>query len=107
MAKCACTLGGGCGIIMSAERRMCALIRYRCGIDVMSMLNDAGWSSYRIRQERVIGERSIQKIRDRQLPSWNELDKLCSLLHCHPVDLLEYIPDAPQEPHKAIRSQSD
>ena len=71
------------------------MIRYRKSIDVGSMLTDAGWTSYRIRNEHVLGERAMQKIRDGKLPSWNELDKLCSLLHCHPCDLLEYVPETP------------
>lgn len=73
------------------------MIRYRSNVDVLAMLNAAGYSSYRMRQERILGERVIQKIRERKLPSWQELDKLCGLLRCHPVDLLEYIPETPRD----------
>lgn len=73
------------------------MIRYRSNVDVLAMLNAAGYSSYRMRQERILGERVIQKIRERKLPSWQELDKLCGLLRCHPVDLLEYIPDTSRD----------
>lgn len=69
------------------------MIRYRTGVDVLAMLSEAGWSSYRMRKERVMGERALQKIREGKLPSWAELDKLCALLRCHPVDLLEYVQD--------------
>lgn len=69
------------------------MIRYLNGVNVLAMLGDAGYSSYRLRQDRIMGERAIQKIRDRELPSWRELDILCGLLHCHPCDLLEYVPE--------------
>lgn len=69
------------------------MIRYRQGIDVVRMLSDAGYNSGTIRREKIMGEKSLQKIREGKLPSWNELNKLCNLLHVHPVDLLEYIPD--------------
>lgn len=69
------------------------MIRYRQGIDVISMLSQAGYNSGVIRREKIMSEKALQKIRDKKLPSWNELDKLCRLLRVHPVDLLEYIPD--------------
>lgn len=69
------------------------MIRYKPGVDVFALLNAAGWSTYRLRQERVLGERAIQKIRDGKLPSWAELNTLCGLLRCQPSDLLQYIPD--------------
>ena len=69
------------------------MIKYRDGVNVISMLSKAGYNPGYIRQHKLIGERALQKIRDGKLPSWNELDKLCNLLHVHPVDLLEYIPN--------------
>ena len=78
------------------------MIRYREGVDVLSKLGDAGFSSYRLRQDKIMGERAIQKIRDKKLPSWAELDRLCHLLHCHPCDLLEYIPEDAQHHHQDI-----
>lgn len=69
------------------------MIRYRSNINVIAMLSSVGYNPGRIRKERILGEKALQKIRDGKLPSWNELDKLCNLLHVHPVDLLEYIPN--------------
>ena len=79
------------------------MIRYRTGIDVLAKLRDAGISTYKIRSDKLMTEKALQKIRDGKLPSWNELDKLCSLLHCHPCDLLEYVPETPG----AIQKPSD
>lgn len=84
------------------------MIQYRSGVDVLAMLASAGWSSYRIRQERILGERAVQKLRDRKLPSWQELDRICSILRCHPCDLLEYIPeDAQQRRQDATHSDTE
>lgn len=69
------------------------MIRYRAGVNVIAMLANAGYNTGEIRRQKLIGENALQKIRDGKLPSWNELNKLCNLLHVHPVDLLEYIPD--------------
>jgi len=71
------------------------MIRYRRGVDVLAMLADSGYTSYRMRHEHLMGERSMQKLRDGKLPSWAELDRLCTLIGCHPCDLLEYIPEPP------------
>ena len=55
-----------------------------------------GYNTGEIRRRKILGESTLQKIRDGKLPSWNELNKLCNLLGVHPVDLLEYIPDESQ-----------
>ena len=69
------------------------MFRVKPGVNLLDMLKANGYSSYRIAQEKMFGSATVQKFRRGGLPSWNELDKLCKLLHCHPVDLLEYIPD--------------
>ena len=67
------------------------MIRYKPGVDVPKLLSDHGYSSYRIRQEKIMGEKTLQKFRDGKLPSWNELDKICGLLQMKPWDIIEYL----------------
>lgn len=69
------------------------MIKYRPGVDVLAMLASRGYNTGVIRREKLLGENALQKIREGKLPSWNELNKLCNLLHVHPSDLLQYIPD--------------
>lgn len=69
------------------------MIQYRQDVNVLAMLSQAGYNTGVIRRNKVLGENALQKIRDGKLPSWNELNKLCGLLHVHPTDLLEYKPD--------------
>lgn len=65
------------------------MLRYK--IDVLEALKNNGYSSYKLRKERLIGEAQIQKIRDNELVSKETLNTLCKLLHCQPGDLIEYI----------------
>ena len=69
------------------------MIQYRQGVNVLAMLSQAGYNTGVIRRNKVLGENALQKIRNGKLPSWNELNKMCNLLHVHPTDLLEYKPD--------------
>ena len=63
-------------------------IRYK--VNIMEKLKEAGYSSYRIRNEKMIGERALQQIRQGDLVSWAVMCKLCELLQCQPGDLVEY-----------------
>lgn len=67
-------------------------IQYK--IDVLAALKAAGYSTYRIRRERIFGERHVQQFRQNEVTnSTDVLAKLCELLHCQPGDLVEYLPD--------------
>ena len=74
-------------------------IRYR--LDVLEALKAAGWSTYRLgaRGEKIIGERTIQMLREGRPVSFEILARLCHLLHCQPGDLLEYVEDSPEDAH--------
>lgn len=63
-------------------------IKYK--IDVLAELKNAGYSSYRLRQDKIFGERTIQKFRNKEIVSADNLATLCELLNCQPVDILEY-----------------
>jgi len=65
----------------------------RLKIDILSALKEAGYTSYKLRQEKLLGERAIQKLRNSELPSWNELNTICRLIDKQVGDLVEYVPD--------------
>ncbi len=65
-------------------------IKYK--IDVLAALKEKGYSSYKLRQDKIFGERTIQKIRDGEIVTADNIAKLCELLHCQVGDLLEYKP---------------
>ncbi len=65
-------------------------IRYK--LDIMAELKKRGYSSTRIREEKLIGQSYLQQIRHGELVSWKTLDTICSLLDCQPGDIIEYVP---------------
>ena len=69
------------------------MFKYRDGINILEMLKKAGYNTNRIRQEKIFGQRVLQKFREKVLPSWNELNRICQLLSCEPWDIIEYVPD--------------
>ena len=64
-------------------------IRYK--IDVLAALQEKGYSSQRIRKEKLIGQSYLQQLRHGELVSWKTLDTICALLDCQPADLIEYV----------------
>ncbi len=67
-------------------------IRYK--IDILAELKKKGYSSTRIREEKLIGQSYLQQLRRGELVSWKTLDTICSLLECQPGDLVEYVREA-------------
>ena len=63
-------------------------LRYK--IDVLAALKEAGYSSYRLRKEKLLSESTLQKLRDGIIVSTDVIEQLCGLLTCHPGDLLEH-----------------
>lgn len=64
-------------------------IRYK--IDVMQALKDAGYSSTRLRNEKLLGESYMTQLRRGELVSWSAMNTICRLLECQPGDILEYV----------------
>ena len=60
-------------------------------IDVLAALKDAGYSTYRIRKEKIFGEATVQKFRNAELVSLENIATLCKLLNCQPGDIMEYV----------------
>ena len=54
------------------------------------MLKDKGFSSYKIRQEKLFSQTTIQQIREGKVVCIKSIEKLCEILNCQPGDLIEY-----------------
>ena len=89
-------LGYICGIISYRKEVKKMPIRYK--INILAALKDAGYSSYRIQKEQIINNVALQKLREGKLISWEQLDRICVILHCQPGDLVEHIDDLPERP---------
>lgn len=61
-------------------------------------LREEGWSFYRVRQEKLIGQGTLTRLRNQSggLDS-KTLNKICRTFNCQPGDLMEYIPDEGSE----------
>lgn len=64
-----------------------------CKIDILEELKKAGYSTYRLRKDKIMGESLIQRIRGGGVPEIVVIDKLCKLLNCNVEDIIEYRED--------------
>lgn len=66
------------------------MIRIKEGIDILDMLARGGFTAYELRKQHIFGERTIQKLRRGELPSWKELDFICAVTAYDVGELIEY-----------------
>ena len=73
------------------------MIRFK--INVLEALKDKGYNTTRIRQEKIIPEGTLTKIRNNngEPVTTATLDIICSILKKQPGQIIEYIPDANQD----------
>lgn len=62
-------------------------------VDVLAALKEKGYNTNRIRTESLLSQSTLQKFRNKQGVSWENLETLCKLLDCQPADLIEYVKD--------------
>lgn len=60
-------------------------------LDILEALKAAGYTTYRLRREKIMGERVIQQLRAGEIVSWKTIDTICSLLGCQPGDIVKYV----------------
>ena len=66
-------------------------IRYK--INILEALKEAGYNTNKIRKARIMGQATLQQLRNGELVSWKNIETICNLLNCQPGDIMEYIPD--------------
>ena len=64
-------------------------IRYK--VDILAELKKKGYSSTKIREDKLIGQSYLQQLRRGELVSWKALNTICALLECQPGDFIEYV----------------
>lgn len=60
-------------------------------IDVLSALKEKGYNTTKLRKDKLLGESTIQQLRENKLVSWANMERLCTLLECQVGDLLEFV----------------
>ncbi|MCI2105384.1 MAG: helix-turn-helix transcriptional regulator [Intestinimonas sp.] len=59
----------------------------------MAALREAGYTTYRIRQNGLLSQSTLQKLREGKGVSWENIATLCGLLGYQPGDIIEYVSD--------------
>ena len=67
------------------------MITYK--IDVYNKLKEKGYNTTKIRNEKILSESSLQKIRKGEISGINALDKVCRLLEMQPGNIIKYEKD--------------
>ena len=62
-------------------------------INVLQTLKDKGYSTYRIKNDKLLSQSTLQKLREGKPVSWENIETFCRLLEIQPGELLEYNPD--------------
>jgi putative transcriptional regulator len=60
--------------------------------DIISRLAAAGYTTYKIRKDKLISEGTMQRLRENKPISTDTIDTLCRLLDTQPGELIEYVP---------------
>ena len=67
-------------------------IQYK--INILDELKNRGFTTYRIRKEKILSEGTLQKFRNNDTAvTLGNIETICKLLDCQPSDIMEYIPD--------------
>lgn len=66
-------------------------------IDVLETLKNSGYSTFRLRTEKLLGEKAIQSLRHNKMVGIIALEKICALLNMQPGDIIEYKKDKKDE----------
>ena len=59
-------------------------------INVIEALKEKGFTTYKIRQEKIFSENTLQAFRTGKMVSYETIGKLCSMLSCDVGDILTY-----------------
>ena len=62
-------------------------------VNIMDKLKEKGYSSTRLRKEKLLGESYMSQLRRGDMVSWAALDTICTLLDWQPGDLLYHEKD--------------
>lgn len=60
-------------------------------IDVLESLKEAGYTTFRLRNEKLLGENAIQYIREGKPVGAKALDSICKLLDMQPGNIIKYV----------------
>lgn len=75
--------------------------------DILGKLKAAGYNTNRLRQEKLLPESTIQAIRSGKPITTKSIDTICALIGCKPGDILDYLPDNPDQEQQSFDVESN
>ena len=66
---------------------------FKYKIDVLQSLKDKGYNTYRILNDKIFGQATVQSFRTGKIVGIKSLDVLCNLLDCQLSDIIEHVKD--------------
>ncbi|MBR9936025.1 helix-turn-helix transcriptional regulator [Oscillospiraceae bacterium Marseille-Q3528] len=67
------------------------MLKYK--IDVLDTLKENGYTTTKLRKEKLLGENAIQSLRHGEMVGIIALDKICTLLDMQPGNIIKYVED--------------
>lgn len=65
------------------------MLKYK--IDVLDTLKESGYTTTKLRKEKLLGENAIQSLRHGEMVGVIALDKICTLLDMQPGNIIKYV----------------
>ncbi len=59
--------------------------------DVLEALKEAGFTTSRMRNEKLLGENAIQSLRKNEMVGIIALEKICKMLDMQPGNIIKYV----------------
>ena len=66
-------------------------------VNVLAALKERGYNTTRLRKEKLLAESTIQQLRNNELVSWRNIDRICTLLNCQISDILEHVQERKED----------
>lgn len=70
------------------------MLKYK--IDVLDTLKESGYTTSKLRKEKLLGENAIQSLRHDEMIGMIALDKVCKLLDMQPGNIIKYVETDPE-----------
>ena len=64
------------------------MLKYK--FDVLDTLKESGYTTTKLRKEKLLGENAIQSLRHGEMVGIIALDKICTLLDMQPGNIIKY-----------------
>ena len=62
-------------------------------INVLESLKESGYTTTRLRKEKLLGENAIQYLRENRMVGTKALDSICKMFDMQPGNIIKYVDD--------------